>query len=424
MAKANYKVLRAKVKAECAESTAFQRWLSKLSGGSRKSFGNIFYRFIIQLREKEEQFSEYSPDDLIHFQKNAVGDDRYILLDEVQGFSQNMKVKSSSEDGEARDARQGTKKTFHTVICSFFQHNRAAFPKEEFIPSSETGPVRKDLTLTNVRDVILASNQTYAAIFLCMFMGGMGLQELLYWSNHGWEDLKKEIAEGRSTYKVYIAGRKSKRNIKPFNSRVGGDAVDYLLRYINGNRKKARTSFDRGKKRNSISTNEKFNPNVIFYTSRGTPMLNDSLILYWKRHLFALGIITPIENSTCGTRYNKNIHQLRSLFRTQWGKSPPKGFIAEALMGHVVDPNDYLRTQNDLNWVASEYRKALPWLNIMTSNVPYGLYDEEEVEKEREIERVRADKRSKAIAASPELSALQDQLNALVDIHYQSEPDN
>lgn len=390
-AKANYKALRAKVKAECAESPAFQKWLSKLHGGTPKTYGNKFYHFIIYLRETGGQFSEYSPDDLIQFQKNAGGDDRYLLLDEAKEYSRNLQVKSLNEDEEGRDARLSTKTGQYAVICSFFKHNRAPFPREEFSPSSETEPVRKDLTLTNVRDMILSSNHTYAAIFLCMFMGGMGLHELVYWSNHGWEDLKKEIVEGRSTYKIYIAGRRARRNIKPFYTRVGGDAVDYLLRYINGNRKKARTSFERAKKIGCIPINEEFKPNVIFYTNHGTPMNENTLHAYWLRHLITLGIITPVENPTSGTRYNRNIHQLRSLFRTQWGKSPPKGFIAEALMGHVVDPNDYLRTQNDLNWVAREYRRALPFLNIMSSSKPWDLYDEEEVEAIRDENKERID---------------------------------
>ncbi|MBA7613700.1 hypothetical protein ES703_20956 [subsurface metagenome] len=385
------KELRTKVKAECAESPAFQKWLSKLSGSTPITYRSMFYRFILHLRERGGQFSEHSPDDLIQFQKNAVGDDRYLLLDEVQEFSRNMKVKSPNEDEEGREARLNTKRNQYVVMCSFFKHNRAPFPSETFSPSSETEPVRKDLTLPNVRDVILSSNHTYAAIFLCMFMGGMGNHELVYWSNRGWEDLKKEIVEGRSTYKIYIAGRKGKRNVKPFYTRVGGDAVDYLLRYIRGNRKKARTSFERAKNIGYIPNNEEFTPNVIFYTSHGTPIKKHTLYQYWMRRLFALGIITPVENPTTGTRYDNNIHQMRSLFRTQWGKSPVKGFIAESLMGHVVDPNDYLRTQTDLGWVAREYRRTLPFLNIMSSVKPYNLYEEEEVETIRDENKERID---------------------------------
>ncbi|MBA7706593.1 hypothetical protein ES703_115448 [subsurface metagenome] len=141
------------------------------------------------------------------------------------------------------------------------------------------------------------------------------MHELSYWSNHGWEDLKKEIMEGRSTYKIYIAGRKARRNVKPFYTRIGGDAVDYLLRYIRGNRKKARTSFENAKKKGFVQSNREFNPNAIFYT------------------------------------------------------------------------NDYLRTQTDLGWVAREYRRTLPFLNIMTSSKALDLYTEEDVEQEMKIAR-------------------------------------
>lgn len=80
-------------------------------------------------------------------------------------------------------------------------------------------------------------------------------------------------------------------------------------------------------------------------------------------------------------------------------------------MGHVTDPNGYNRAQTDLKWVAREYRKVLPWLNIMTSNTPFELYDEEDIEDKikRESE-VRA-----AELLKLEKAKMKDQVGELVE---------
>ncbi|MCK4828306.1 hypothetical protein KA005_71920, partial [bacterium] len=170
-------------------------------------------------------------------------------------------------------------------------------------------------------------------------------------------------------------------NRRPFRTRTGGDGRNWLLRYIEGDRKKARASFLRSQRQGAIPPTMQFNPNVIFYTNRGTPMNNACIKKYWNRRLIALGYIKLLDNGMYGgNRYGYHRHLLRSLFSTQWSKSPVKNWLADAFMGYITDPNGYNRAQTDLKWVAKEYRKVLPWLNIMSSNIPFDLYDEENIE--------------------------------------------
>jgi len=68
------------------------------------------------------------------------------------------------------------------------------------------------------------------------------------------------------------------------------------------------------------------------------------------------------------------------VFRSQWEKSPVKGSVADFMMGHQVDPLLYNKAHRDGAWVRREYRKALPWLEIMSSGRPFGLVEEEEID--------------------------------------------
>ena len=75
---------------------------------------------------------------------------------------------------------------------------------------------------------------------------------------------------------------------------------------------------------------------------------------------------------------------MRSLFRSQWEKSPANKSVGEYMMGHTVDPLEYNKAFKDKKWVHGELRKALPMLNIMSSTRPFGLVKESEFSSNQE----------------------------------------
>ena len=381
-------VLRTAVKDEMDDSPHISRWLGKLSKGSFKTNYNRFLHFMLFLRRGDSRFKDSTIAELVVFQKNARGDEEFELLDQLQKHAQNLSVRTTNlvkYPTGYRDARVSSKECAYWVVHSFFVHNRAAFPKDKFILSSEMEPTESLLTLEILREAILRSRPDYAAIWLCMFMAGMGIHELLYWSNNGWKKLKKDLDDGSTTPIIYIPGRKKGKNriARAFRTRIGGDALTYLMRYLEGRRKKARYNFDRSFKEGALHKGMRFNPNIIFYTNRGTPMTKECLKKYWSRVLKGLGYLHPFDNGMyAGNRYGYHGHLMRSLFRTQWSKSPVKDFLGEAYMGHVTDKNGYNRAQTDHKWSSAQYRRVLPWLNIMSGNKPFDLYNEEEIEEQ------------------------------------------
>ena len=55
------------------------------------------------------------------------------------------------------------------------------------------------------------------------------------------------------------------------------------------------------------------------------------------------------------------------------------------MMGHMVDALEYNKAHRDENWTLSEYRKALPMLQLMSRGEPYGLVNTDEVDNLRRV---------------------------------------
>ncbi|MFB0543230.1 MAG: hypothetical protein ACETVR_00465 [Candidatus Bathyarchaeia archaeon] len=323
--------------------------MGRLSPTSKEKTHLIFRWWMDWLGENGGEFKDYTPDDLVEFQRNASNSDKYKILDLVQDFIQRQRGRYSS------------KKKYYTVVKSFFLHNRAELPKDaSFEIRAEEEKVKALLTIEEVRDMILSSKPVYQAIFLSMFQGGMGQEEFIYWNLNGWKNLEKQLDEGTHPIKVELPGRKKQKHKRPYYTLLGKDSVDAINSWVSHRPKEAE---------------------AIFTDQYGNPLSKHGMRTYWKRHLQKIGLIRLTRNGESSTRYGRNLHELRDLFRSQWEKSPAKVSIAEFMMGHQVDPLEYNKAFRDESWVRREYLNAEPLLNIMSSATPYGHVDEDEVRR-------------------------------------------
>ena len=314
--------------------SSVKRWLGRLSPSTGVVGSYNLNRFLKWMRENGGEFAGMTVDDLVEYQKRAVGEDRYRVLDVVQDYIGGMK------------GRYGYKRKAYSVIRSFFMHNRAELPRDpSFRVKGDIPKVMGSLTVEEVRRIVLSSKPCYQAVFLCMFQGGMGREEWYWWNMNGWPSLRKALKRDDTVIRVGLPGRKRMRNIRPYYTYIGRDAVEAVWNWLNY--------------RPSDAT-------AIFTDQRDKPVSSHAAKQYWDRHLLKLGLIKPRPDASMRVRYGKNPHEMRDLFRTRWQKSGAAPEVAEFLMGHIIDPLEYNKAMRDRDYTSMEYMKAEPWLNIMS----------------------------------------------------------
>jgi len=338
------------------EFKSVRRWVRGLGPRSVTVYLSVFGQWWEWVGGRSGPLAGLSPDELVEYQ--AAHRD-YAVKDLVQEWVEEQKHRK----------RAKTLRRDYSVIHSFFLHNRAPLPPDIYRPRGGKPPVVGKLTVDMLRRLILASNPLYRAVFTCMAAGIMGAREVLYWSDHGYESLVDQLERGERVVVAWQSGRKKYANTIPFYNLVGGDALTYLKVYLEEVRPPG--------------------PGPIFRTKRGDPLTYPALAKYWNRRAIELGLRPP-PSGKITSRYGVNIHEIRDVMRTRWRRSPADVGLAEFMMGHVgrLDPNEYDKIYADLDYAKREYRKALPWLNIVTEDpekVPR-LKVEEELERYRELE--------------------------------------
>jgi hypothetical protein len=229
-----------------------------------------------------------------------------------------------------------------------------------------------------------------------MIQGFMGLGEAVYWSQGGLAKLKEDLKEDPKVIRVDLPGRKGERFERNYYTLIGGDAIEALKVWL--------------KERPENATG-------IFTDQFGRTLSKKAIHLYWHRHLISLGLIE--KGTGPSSRSGKNIHEIRDCARTLWEKTPAKAMVAEFMMQHTIDENEYNKAFRDEAWMREEYRKALPWLNMMSSGRAYHQVSEDrvteleakiaEMEKDRETQRAKDRKEMMEIALGvyKELGALE-----------------
>ncbi len=327
-----------------------EKWLSRMAKTTARNSRIGFRVWMNWLRENGGAFKDKNPDELIRFQRDASNSDRYEILDVVQRYINSIE-----------GARVGTMLKAYSMIRSFFAHNRVELPRDPtFIVRSDVEKVRGILSVEEIRDIVLSSKPLYRAVFLSIFQGGLGLDEFSYWNTHGLQSLREQLRGDPEFIQIDLPGRKMRKNKDPYFTLIGSDAIKAIRDYL-----RIRPESDV----------------AIFLNQFRDPVSPQATTIYWSRHLVKLGFIVPTPEKLGAARYGKNMHEIRDVFRSQWEKSPAKGSVAEFMMGHVVDPLEYNKAHRDEAWVQEEYLQALPMLQIMSSDTPFGKFDGKTVSK-------------------------------------------
>lgn len=338
-----------------------KKWKSRLASSSFEVGLCLFKDWLNWVRGNSTKFAGATPDSLIEFQRNVGNVEKYEVVDLVQDYV------------NVRTLRAGSKRKIRSAVRSFFAHSRAELPKDPgFTIRSEIPRVEGMLKVEDVRKVILSSIPMYQAVFTSMFQGGMGIGEFEHWNLTGWESLRGQLRDMEDEripmVVVSLPGRKKMRNVKPFRTFIGPDAIERIRKYLPYRPRDA---------------------GAIFTNQLGEPVSGKAAQWYWIRHCRKVGLTPPVERGSGSrgrpsTRHGYNVHEMRDVFRSQWTKSGSEPTVAEYMMGHEVDPLKYDKAHEDTEWAKKQYRKALPMLQIMSSGRPFGQVPEDVLERELE----------------------------------------
>lgn len=351
-------------------------WVQFKSPNTQGVYLQIFWNFFDWLRrDGVSELRELDPDELVDLQIELNRDhrSRKLIFNEILRYIQ--------KNGE--NWRTRYKRKVLSTIRSFFitvLDDDSGFPK---IRSGQSHSilkgkrrVEKDLNFQQLKTIIDRSNQMYRAVFSCMLVSGMGIGEVVQWSNQGIEVLMETLAnpvpsKQGDLIEIRLIARKHSLD-GDYHTYVGGSALAELKKWIKLRKEKS------AHKQHSVSF-----PDAIFVNNSGFPLNSKGIQSYWMNQVKRNGIAGKGVGEGTGIRYGVNLHQIRKIFRSRWSKSDAHTDVVEYLMGHIVDALDYNRAPLERDYRIAEYSKALYYLDL--TNPDYGLKDEELEQHKQEL---------------------------------------
>lgn len=363
-----------KFNASLGEDPTVAGWLRNsvqpsTAGVYLRNFGG-WYQWLGE--EGRPELRDLSPGDLIEKQRQLsrayyLGEilkpERKMILFEVVRYTEERGAPSSERPGWSTKY----KRKIYSSVRSFFLY----YLEKEEVPDLDKGEKRrlkgrkgtkKELDIETLRDIIDDCNPMYKAVFSCMLASGMGIGEILEWSDTGLDELREALEnpirwEGVEIVEIFLAARKLHIE-EDFYVYIGGSALEFLKAWL-----KHREDMER---RFNL---ERAFPNSIFVNNTYKPLKRSATQFYYTSKIHRLKIKRKVEGGSVSTRYNLNMHQIRSIFRTRWQKSDTDGAVGEYFMGHVEDKNGYNQIHNDRDYRIGEYVKGLSWVDIKKIDV-------------------------------------------------------
>jgi len=369
------------------EDECVRVWCERLGEGLRPL--RTFKRFYNEVLTKDEVFAKLSPSALVEWQQKAKGRDAYRIKDLAQSWinSQPLRFKS--------------KHTMLSHISSFFLHNHAPLPPDlGFHFTSDVPPVEGNLTVEDLKRILHNCNKMYRAVFLMMAQGLMGEAEVVYVSNNLWRKVLTHLTKNIGVFKLTLPGRKRNRNVTSFFTMLStqGDWAHAMRAYVKscpGSFLGALFRNERGKPLNAQNIRhyfhwravdagiiEQFTPECdkcqsetvrvrkLYPPNQTTKKKRVRKVAYVCRNCGNVDWACGVDENFASVRYGVNPHEIRDLMRSRWRASGAKIVVAEFMMEHgeQVDPNEYDKMKYTPGYAETEYRKALPWLNILSED--------------------------------------------------------
>jgi predicted RNA-binding Zn-ribbon protein involved in translation (DUF1610 family) len=373
-------------------------WLNGLAKATADRYIITFYHWITKGLQ-DPKLTGKSPDELLAIQENSVGREHYRILSCAQRWVQGM-----------TQLRHASK--IHHLVCirSFFDHNHVELPRDRtFQFHSEVARVSGKMTVEDCRKIVYKANRTYQPAFLCMLQGGMDESAIIYVNEHLSKYIVEEIQRGKKRIRLVLPGRKKRRNIVPYATMIGHDAIEAIKPLLPLYKKHGvlfTNQFDE-----PISKDNVFRmfhscavrSKVLQKKARACSQCGEEAFPVRRRRVILYecqdcGFLTPASNykasqsEKSSTRYEFGAHEFRDLFRTRWQLSGAAVEVCEEMMGHTVDENEYLKIFDEVAYLEEQFKIAEHYLNILSED-PLKVDRVELSEQEARIKQLEANQR-------------------------------
>lgn len=266
--------------------------------------------------------------------------------------------------GSRPDWRTGYKRKIYSTIRSFFTYYLGSdgLPKPA---NGEEGKLkgkpraRKNLKIELLREIIYKSNTMYRSVWGAMLSSGMGIGEIVKWSDAGIDELKKAMAnpvraDGFELVEVYLGARKLNLEME-FYTYVSGSALEALKAWV--------------KHRDELALRPNAPrpfPDAIFIGNTYNPLNRKAAQFYWVNKLKQLGLWESTGRKS--SRTNMNIHQIRDVFKTRAHMASAYSEadlpMSDYFLGHKSEKYDYDHIHSDRGFRVKQYLLFMPWLDV------------------------------------------------------------
>lgn len=312
-------------------------WLGDLAEECRGSYESNFRTWLTWLQSKPD-WNGKLPSQLLEYQVNAVGKDRYtiprLIHDHVQecgGTYSGMITRQSH-------------------LRSLFHHGCADIPARTPWPLQPTkDPVESELTVPKIQDIIGHASLRDTAILLTMFQGLMDLKRFTVFNRKYAKALVAHLKAGKldEPFRMdFVAGRK--KNRRPYWDYLHRDALQAWQTYFER---------ERGWPREG---------EPIAVTDIGVAPQKEAIRSSFDT-IARKQKIKPEHNG--GERTGISPHEFRDVARSHLQTAKAENFdelCAEFWMGHAVDKYNYNKFKLEPEYVLTNAKIAAKYLNILT----------------------------------------------------------
>lgn len=324
-------------------------WLSRVAKVTRVSYRGSLLHFLAWLTGRPEWVGVDARGLLM---RQAEAEDPYEILELLQEYVNGL------------DKCRNGRLCVYAAVRSFFIHNRCALPKDpSFQVRGEKPGVVPKLALEHLADLAKAATIRDRSIILVKWQSLQDNSRLVHISNHCAEQIVRQVKAGIHPVRIDLPGRK--RNLKPYYTFIGKDAIDALVQYF---------EVERGwpKPGEPVWL-------MKYWDGKKMPLTIPGLTMMWLRLIRRVGLI-PRKKGSQGIKYGYNLHEMRHIAKSLLHTNATvDGFdmdVCKWMMGHTVDHLGYDKFHQNTEYVRKHYLLSEKCLNIIST--PPGAMSEKE----------------------------------------------